>query len=213
MTEADTREILMLIDGNSYSDFKVNSIETTIKVWQMSLGDYDYPTVMFALKEYFKTGGHFAPKPSDLIEIIHSASDFEYMTEQEISTLIMKAVRNSAYNSQKEFDKLPPLAQRTCGSASQLRMWATDENFNQDVIESNIQRTYKQVLKQEKELKRMSPEMKMLANNFFEKRPAIDPPKESRQERLICTAQFDDEKPSEEVVTGFTDRLRGILND
>ena len=66
------------------------------------------------------------------------------MTEGEAWGLVSRALRNSAYDSQREFDALPPRLQRLVGSPNQLREWAMlDADTVQSVIASNFQRSYR----------------------------------------------------------------------
>ena len=77
------------------------------------------------------------------------------LNEMEAWSLVNKAIRNSAYNSVEEFEKLPPLVQKAVGLPSSLREWAMTENLNKEVIMSNFQRAYKIELQREKELQKM----------------------------------------------------------
>lgn len=210
MNEEQVRELLMLIDANSYSDFKVTSVEATTRVWLMTLQDYPYEQVMFALTEYFKTGGHFAPKPSDLIEIIKSSEDYGDLGEIEASTLVMKALKNSIYNARKEFDKLPPLVQTAVGSARQLEVWAKDEDFNLEVVQSNIQRAYRNVLKQEQNYRRMSPQMQQIADGYRDSKIMIDPP--TSNVPMITVAEDNKVVLDGETTSKYLEKLRGTLN-
>lgn len=62
------------------------------------------------------------------------------------------ALRNSLYNSDDEYRKLPQVIQRIVGSPSVLREWAqSDINELQTVIASNFQRSYRARAKGERE--------------------------------------------------------------
>ena len=66
------------------------------------------------------------------------------MTEQEAWSLVLKALSNGTYGSQKEFDKLPPVLQRLVGSPNQLKEWALmDSDTVNSVVASNFQRSYR----------------------------------------------------------------------
>ena len=63
------------------------------------------------------------------------------MTAQEAWNLVARAIRNSGYESRKEYDNLPPDIQRLVGSPEQLRDWAMmDSSTVHSVVASNFQR-------------------------------------------------------------------------
>ena len=82
-------------------------------------------------------------------------------------SLVSKAIRNSAYNSVEEFAKLPPIVQNAVGLPDQLRTWALDENYNEQVISSNFMRCYRTELARHEELSKMPAEIKDLIDNSF----------------------------------------------
>ena len=81
--------------------------------------------------------------------------------------LVSKAIRNSGYNSVEEFAKLPPSAQKAVGLPDQLRTWALDENYNEQVVSSNFMRCYRTELARHEELSKMPSDVKALIDNTF----------------------------------------------
>jgi hypothetical protein len=76
----------------------------------------------------------------------------EEMTEQEAWQCVAVALRNSAYNSSAEFEKLPPVVQRLVGSPNQLREWSQmDSDTVNSVVASNFQRSYRARAKSERD--------------------------------------------------------------
>ena len=74
--------------------------------------------------------------------------------------VVLKALRNSTYHSEEEFNKLPLVIQKAVSSPGQLREWATMENLDGtglNVIQSNFMRTYRLEIEREKELRRTNP--------------------------------------------------------
>lgn len=197
MTREKVIELLMIIDA-TYPNFNPGNLKDTADAWEFVLADYDYSQISVALKNFMisDTKG-FAPTPGQLIGQIHELEDLGDLSEIEATTLIMKAVRNSAYNSDKEFAKLPPMVQKAVGSASQLRMWAVDDHFNQSVVESNVQRVYRSVAKQGQNYRRMSPEFKAIADKVFESRPQIESKVESKTLLIESDNNIDAENDKE----------------
>lgn len=160
MTRDETKQILAVIDS-AYPNFKVENVTETLNAWHFFLADYDYNTIAIALKSYVATSGSgFAPSVSELIGMASKSIEFVQMPESEAWDLVYKAICRSAYNSQEEFAKLPPLVQKAVGSATQLKAWALDTDFNHSVESSNFKRQYRRLSDQEKEFAKMPVEMR-----------------------------------------------------
>ena len=83
------------------------------------------------------------------------------LSEGEAWALIAKALRNSSYNSEKEFAALPENLQRLVGHPSQLREWASmDTGTVQSVVQSNFMRSYRARAESERKLLAMPAEVR-----------------------------------------------------
>lgn len=144
MEREDVKKLLMTLDV-TYANFKLDpaTLSFTVDSWLMFLGDYDSKDVLTALKTFINTSNSaFAPSPSELIGLIHKPSEMAEIGASEAWALVRKAIGKSAYNSQSEFEKLPPLVQKTLGSAEQLHLWAVDEDYNNEVVMALFQKNY-----------------------------------------------------------------------
>lgn len=152
---------------DSYPNYKPNNISETVDVWNMMLSDYDYNLVAMALKAYIlsDTSG-FAPSIGQLAAKIQTLTKPQELSEMEAWSLVSKAIRNSGYNSVEEFANLPVLVQRAVGLPDQLRTWALDENYNEQVVASNFMRCYRTELNRHYELERMPNEIRELIKNI-----------------------------------------------
>ena len=132
-----------------------------------SLSDYDYNLVAMALKAYIlsDTSG-FAPSIGQLVSKIQTLTKPQELSEMEAWSLVSKAIRNSGYNSVEEFANLPVLVQKAVGLPDQLRVWALDENYNEQVAASNFMRCYRTELNRHYELERMPNEIRELIKNI-----------------------------------------------
>lgn len=167
MTREETVKIIRIM-VDSYPNYKPNDISETVDVWQMMLSDYDYNLVAMALKAYIlsDTSG-FAPSIGQLVSKIQTITKPHELSEMEAWSLVSKAIRNSGYNSVEEFAKLPPVVQKAVGLPDQLRTWALDENYNEQVVSSNFMRCYRTELARHEELSKMPEEIKALIDNSF----------------------------------------------
>lgn len=97
------------------------------------------------------------------------------MSEAEAWNLIAKAIRNSGYDSKKEFEKLPPVLQKIVGSPSQLRDWGMmDSETVHSVVASNVQRAFRTVSKRENELAKLPSDVKAIIGGLTEKMRLTD---------------------------------------
>lgn len=140
----------------SYSNYKPTDVDYAATIWSDMLSEYTYEQVDSALRSFImsdKSG--FAPSIGQLVDKIHTMTQPKELNEMEAWSLVSKAIRNSGYNSTDEFAKLPPLIQKAVGLPRQLRTWALDENYNEEVAMSGFQRAYKSELKRHEELQKM----------------------------------------------------------
>lgn len=167
MTREETVKIIRIM-VDSYPNYKPNNISETVDVWNMMLSEYTYEQISVALKAYIlsDTSG-FAPSIGQLVGKIQSITQPQELSEMEAWALVSKAIRNSGYNSVEEFAKLPPSAQKAVGLPDQLRTWALDENYNEQVVSSNFMRCYRTELARREELSKMPSDVKALIDNTF----------------------------------------------
>lgn len=158
MNRTETLKIFSVIKAN-YSNFfksvtKIDA-EAMVNLWEEMFRDTPYELVGAAVKAYIATDTDgYPPNVGKIKEHIKTLTQQEEMTEQEAVNLIRKACSNSIYDSESEFNKLPPVLQRLAGSPNQLREWAVmdTEVFN-SVVSSNLMRSYKVVAERERQTK------------------------------------------------------------
>ena len=121
-----------------------------MELWYDMLKDMDYQSAYIGLKNHVATS-KFAPTIAD-IRNGAVISQPQELNEMEAWSIVSKAIRNSGYNSVEEFAKLPPLVQKAVGLPSQLRTWALDENYNEEVVSSNFIKCYQNELSRQREL-------------------------------------------------------------
>lgn len=159
MTREETKTIIRVLMA-AYPNFKPESLTETVQIWHMMLEDVDYKLISLAVKSYIRTNNSgFAPSIGELTEQVNKITSPEEMTETKAWGLVMKAIRNSGYNSEEEFNKLPERIQKAVGSPKQLWSMATDESFNEQVASSNFMRAYRTVVTRENEIKKLSPDV------------------------------------------------------
>lgn len=162
MTREDVQDFLAMVQA-TYPNYNPPNKTAAVNAWTMALEEYSKNEIAMAFKVYMQTStSGFAPTPGQLIDKIHSITQPQELNEMEAWALVVKAIRNSTYNSVEEFSKLPPLVQKAVGLPDNLRAWAMEENLNVDVVSSNFKSTYRQVVKRERENQKMPSEVRQL---------------------------------------------------
>lgn len=147
----------------TYPNYNPIDEELAAETWAGVTEEYTYEQADMALRSYMKSNtSGFAPVPGQIIDKIHTMTQPQELNEMEAWSLVSKAIRNSGYNSADEFTKLPPLVQKAVGLPSQLRTWALDENYNEEVVSSNFIKCYRNELARQKELQKMPQNVRRL---------------------------------------------------
>lgn len=123
-------------------------------LWFDMLKDLTYESAYTALKKHVASS-RFPPTIADIRDGATNFTVPNELNEMEAWSLVSRAIRNSGYNSVEEFAKLPSLVQKAVGLPDQLRTWALDENYNEQVAMSSFQRAYKAELKRHEEFQKM----------------------------------------------------------
>ena len=165
MKREETVKIIRII-CDCYPNYKPNNLTETVDVWNMMLSDYTYEQVSVALKAYIlaDTNG-FAPSIGQLVDRVNTFSHPQELNELEAWSLVYKAIRNSGYNSEYEFSLLPDMVRKAVGTPNQLRTWAMDENFNEQVVSSHFVRCYRSEVAKDKDFRKMPANIQSLINN------------------------------------------------
>lgn len=162
MTDKETRKIIAVLMV-AYPNYKPINIDFTVSVWTNMLSDYSYSEVDMAIKAYISTDtSGFAPAIGQVIDKIKSITTPRQMTDAEAWSLVRKAISDSSYNATDRFNELPVTCQRAVGSPAQLRMWALDASYNENVVSSNFMRSYRTEVARQNELSRMPSEVRQI---------------------------------------------------
>lgn len=188
MTVKDARKLIAVFMV-TYPNYKPIDIELAATVWADATEEYSYEQVNMALKAYMKSStSGFAPTPGQLIDKIHFITQPPDLNETEAWSLVSNAIRRSAYDSAEEYAKLPPLVQKAVGLPSQLRTWAIDEEYNEQVVSSNFMRAYRAEVAREKEVSKMPAKVRKLIQNAYQK-SYKDQITEKRTEMILLSSE------------------------
>lgn len=173
MTRQETIQILTLLAGNYESFAKRTQTDEQVEMmkntWYECLGDLDYRLVLQAVKKSIIE----SPYPPTIHEIrknaIEMISPTATRTPIEAWEEAYKMICNGAYITQEEFDKHSPEVKKFFGSPAQLRAYATNTDFNLDVVRSNFLKQYEVIINREKEQRLLPEQMKNIIGQLAEK--------------------------------------------
>lgn len=128
-----------------FSDPKFIADQDAFDMWYALLKDLDYEVASMATQAYMQTE-KFSPTPADIRRYASQITSplTNDMSEVEAWGMVSKAVCNSLYHSEEEFERLPKLIQQVLGNPIRLRELAQlDVAQLQTVEASNFMRSYR----------------------------------------------------------------------
>ena len=165
MVERDQFKILVKAMKAVYTKPDFLPDQDAFNVWYMMLRDLSYDVLTNAVQKHMMT----SPFPPTIADLRAAASQFmptgseTELTELEAWELVRRALSNSGYHADEEYEKLPKLVQRAVGNPANLREWAMmDMDTVNSVEQSHFIRAYRTVVEREKDMLKLSPVMRQL---------------------------------------------------
>ena len=132
MTREETASMLTILKTaypSFYSKMKPRDGELTLELWSEMFRDDPVEIVKFALYKLIEGHNGFPPDIADvkskMREIISASTDDP--TDEELWLILKKAIEKGIYDAREEFEKLPPVLQRYCGSPETIRELAAGD--------------------------------------------------------------------------------------
>ena len=159
MTTEETRKILFTVRAaypENFTHLSKEDGELLLLTWQKLLEEYTYAQVSAGLEIYMRTDKYGrAPKVGQIIDAISKTSKQE-LNANEAWALVYKAICNSNYNSESEFNKLPPLVQKAVGNPINLKEYAAmDIEDVQVTVKAHFKSIYETEVKRADEVSKM----------------------------------------------------------
>ena len=174
MNQTETLKIMAVLRGAYpafYRDMSRKEAESVVALWTEMFADVDAAIVAAAVKALIVTDDKgFPPHIGAVMAKVRQITQPAGMTPQEAWNLVAKAIRNSAYDSREEYDKLPKDIQRLVGSPNQLRDWATmDSDTVHSVVASNFQRSFAARQKADNDFKALPRDVQAMIGSVAER--------------------------------------------
>lgn len=164
MTRDETVTILGILKTsypNFYKDMSKNEMYNTIAIWSEMFENDDLSLVKVAVKELIQML-KFPPTIADIKQKMYELTNQETLPT-ELWACLKKAISNSAYHSEEEFEKLPEECKLFIRNPRQLKeLSQNDVEINNTVVKGQFLKQIETIQKRIKEDKQMLPEAKEL---------------------------------------------------
>lgn len=164
MTRDETVIILGILKTsypNFYKDMCKDEMYNTINLWNEMFEDDDVNIVKVAIKELIQTL-KFPPAIADIKQKMYDLTNRENLPT-DLWASLKKAIGNSAYHSEEEFEKLPMECKMFIKNPRQLKeLSQNDSNINDTVVKGQFFKQIEIIQKRIKEDKLMLPETKKI---------------------------------------------------
>lgn len=174
MTRDEVIKIQMVIQA-AYPNYNPPDKTITANTWLALLEDFTYDQVLAAVHAFIRTEKKgFAPSIGEIMDKLQLLFGEEETSAGAAWTMVLKAIKNSTYHADEEYEKLPRIIQKVIGGPQRLTELATMENLNTSVESSNFMRDYRVALETDREIRKLPPELKMLTNKACDKLEAVN---------------------------------------
>ena len=172
MTRIETLQMLSLLKASYpafYSKFQKAELESIANLWTEMFEEENFEITKYALKELIATYSGYPPDiatvKNKIKELCATATGEE--TDEQLWLRLKEALKNGIYGSKEEFEKLPPVLQRYCGSPATIREMAViDNDVLNTVNKGQFLKQIKIIREREEYAMRMPESMKMLVSQI-----------------------------------------------
>lgn len=170
MKKSEIIQIITLLAGNYKDISNKNDKEKTmmLNTWYECLGDLDYNIVLQSVKKTIIE----SPYPPTIHEVRKNAIELLNPTTRrtgiEAWEEAYKMICSGTYMTQEEFDKHSPEVKKFFGSKEQLKAYATNTEFNMDVVRSNFLKQYDVLVQRQKQEKLLPEKMQNMINGLID---------------------------------------------
>lgn len=126
----DRNEVLSVLSlikvayPNSFTRQTQSDAQALVKLWELQFKDYSAELVINAINDIIATRlSEFVPPIAVIKQKCNELLNPNKTSIHEAWNLVKNALRNSLYNSQEEYAKLPESIQEAIGSHSRLKDW------------------------------------------------------------------------------------------
>lgn len=149
MNKAETLQILSSLRAafpNAYKGLSMADGEAMVALWGRLFADDSYKDVAKAVDALIVSREWgWTPSIGEVKAEMAKNKTANIPTEDEAWQMVRRAVRNSLYNSEKEFKKLKPHVQKAVGAPWQLKEWANFTDADMDRVSYSFKKNYREI--------------------------------------------------------------------
>lgn len=137
--------------------------QDAFNVWYALLKDLSYEDLNAAIQKHMMTNPH-PPTIADIRGVAAQlSSDNGEMSELKAWSMVRKAISNSNYHAEEEFERLPEAVKIAVGNPANLREWAIMETETVESVEqSHFIKAYRAAVGRVREAAQLAPEIRKL---------------------------------------------------
>lgn len=156
MDRSETLKIMAVLRAGYpqyYGKQSADDVRAAVQLWQTIFACDSYEAMNAAVLAYISSDeSGYPPNPGKIKAMLRKVTGSADMTPMEAWGLVRKALRNSGYESGKEFAKLPKSIQAVLGSSARLRDWCMiDEVTLENFTGPRFMTSYKEIVEQYRE--------------------------------------------------------------
>ena len=138
-------------------------LDRMVEVWADVMEDYTFEQVCYGLKAFIASDTKgFPPVPGQIIDQIVKASATDQIQALEAWDMVRRAARNSTYNSEEEFAKLPEIVRKVLASPSALSAMAALDSDSIGVQQAHFIKAFNEELKRQEYTAKLPESVKAL---------------------------------------------------
>lgn len=151
-----------------YRNQTSEQIRDTAQLWLSAFKDKDGELVNTAVMALINTRTEtYPPNIGAVNEMIQKLTAPE-LTPLEAWGYVRNALRNGIYGAEDEWERFPEPVKLAI-TPQQIRAWAVDDDFNEDVASSNFMRSFQERRKNEREMNMLPESIRSMARIAMEK--------------------------------------------
>nr|DAK64811.1 MAG TPA: replisome organizer [Caudoviricetes sp.] len=169
MTKDETAKILAIL--NAYYPEVAADPQIMINAWHKIFADYNYAVVEQAAMNFAAADSREYPKfpvpgqIKDQVDLLSKTGD----SPEELWNIVYKAIGNSGYRSQEEFEKLPVCCQTWLGGASVLKdLGMTDTEIVNTVTRGQFLKTIGEIKERQEAQEQLPDEVRQALNEALQ---------------------------------------------
>lgn len=201
MTKTETVQLMAIIRQvypRYYDKMSTDELRATVNLWHEMFVEDGGTEVFAAVRAFIATDTEgFPPSIGQIKQRLVRLKAPDMPDESSAWAQVWRAVQNSAYNAEREFEKLHPVVRRVVGNPAMLRAWSQlPPDEVQTVVASNFQRAYRGRAADAAERLALPQEIRkyLEAADPTERIPALpDPESQKRQAIALLQAERDEQ--------------------